>query len=158
MKNNLLILFLIILISSCATRREKSISYMNDHPEELAKLAAIHLKPRVEYKQGETVHITDTQYIDGEPIPCPPNENGEVVYVRGRDKVIRDTIFRTDTAYIANVAMEQVLRSQLRNVQDSLLLQKQDVARVKKQRNISFWGNGIIVLLVIGRIVLRRYL
>lgn len=158
MKNNLLILFLIILISSCATRREKSISYMNDHPDELAKLAAIHLKPRVEYKQGETVHITDTQYVDGEPIPCPPNDKGEVVYVRGRDKIIRDTIFRTDTAYIADVAMEQVLRSQLRNVQDSLLLQKQDMAMVKKQRNISFLGNGIIVLLIVGRIVLRRYL
>lgn len=158
MKYLFFVLSVVLLLSACATRREKSIAYMNDHPNELAKLAAIHLKPRVEYKQGETVHITDTQYVDGEPIPCPPNEKGEVVYVRGRDKIIRDTIFRTDTAYIADVAMEQVLRSQLRNVQDSLLLQKQDMARVKKQRNISFWGNGIIVLLIIGRIVLRRYL
>src|SRR5690606_3564100 len=149
---------MIILISSRATRRRKSLTHLTDQADEVAKLETIHLKPRVEYKEGEKVHITDTQYVDGEPIPCPPSEKGEVVYVRGRDKIIRDTILRTDTAYIADVAMEQVLRSQLRNVQDSLLLQKQDIARVKKQRNISFWGNGIIVLLIIGRIILRRYL
>lgn len=158
MKNSFLILILVILISSCASLRERSITYMNDNPNELAKLAAIHFKPVVEYRAGETIHVRDTQYVEGDSIPCPPNEAGEVVYVRGRDKIVRDSIFRTDTLKVPNLARENELAHLYRKEQDSNLVLNTQLESAKKQRNVSLWANGFFVLLIIGRIALRKYL
>lgn len=158
MKNKLLIFALALMIAGCASRREKSISYMNDNPEELAKLCALHFKPVIEYKPGKVVHVSDTVYQDGEPIPCPPNEKGEIVYVKGRDKLIRDTIFRTDTAMIRNTAKEAELSFGLREAEDENIRKDEQLNTVKKQRNISYWGNGILLLIGVGWVLVRRYI
>lgn len=158
MKNSFLILILAILCASCATLREKSITYMNDNPDELAKLAAIHFKPTVEYRKGETIHTRDTQYVEGDSIPCPPNEDGEIIYVRGRDRIITDSTGRIDTFMIPNLARETELSYLLRKKEDENLVINTNLTNVKKQRNTSYWINGIIVLLIIGRIALKRYL
>ncbi len=158
MKNSFLILLAIVLLSACATKREKAIAYMTDNQEDLAILCAAHFKPIIEYRPGVTIHKTDTQYVEGEPIPCPPNAAGEVVYVRGRDKVIRDTVWRTDTATVRDMAYEQVLRARERAKSDSLILVTNDLYRVKKQRNITWWAIGIAALGFIGSLVFRRWI
>lgn len=157
MKNRILIFAIALLIAGCASRREKSITYMNDNPEELAKLCALHFKPVVEYKPGKVVHVSDTVYKDGEPIPCPPNEKGEVVYVRGRDKIIRDTVRITDTAMVRDRAQEAVLSDRLRKAEDKNILLTEREERAKKQRNTAYWILGGIALIIGGGIVLRRY-
>ena len=88
-----------MLCVGCATRREKAITYMNDNPDDLAALCASNFPPKIEYKPGKTIHTSDTVYTEGEKIPCPPNEKGEVVYVRGRNMIVRDTVFKTDFQY-----------------------------------------------------------
>lgn len=158
MKNSIFILLAIVLLSACATKREKAIAYMTDNQEDLAILCAAHFKPVIEYKPGVTIHKTDTQYVEGEPIPCPPNEAGEVVYVRGRDKVIRDTVWRTDTATVKDVAFEAVLRTRERLKSDSLVLVTDSLFRVKKQRNTAYWALGIIGLIGIGSVLVRRWI
>lgn len=155
MKNSIFILLAIVLLSACATKREKAITYMNDNPEDLAVLCAAHFKPVIEYKPGVTIHKTDTQYVEGEPIPCPPNEAGEVIYVRGRDKVIRDTVWRTDTATVRDVAKEAVLSGQVQELRDSVNIYRHDWQGARKERNTSWWILGGIGVLGVGAVALK---
>ena len=158
MRNKLLIFAIALLIAGCASRREKSITYMQDNPEELAKLCALHFKPVVEYKPGKVVHVSDTVLIDGEPIPCPPNEKGEVVYVKGRDKIIRDTIRITDTAMIRDTAKEAELSFKLRGVEDKNIALTQRLQTAKKQRNVAYWALGVLGIIGVGWVLVRRYI
>ena len=155
MKNSIFILLAIVLLSACATKREKAIAYMNDNQEDLAVLCAAHFKPIIEYKPGVTIHKTDTQYVEGEPIPCPPNAAGEVVYVRGRDKVIRDTVWRTDTATVRDKAAERVLSDRIQELRDSTNIYRHDWQRARKQRNTAWWILGGIGVLGVGSVALK---
>jgi len=158
MKNSFLILLAIVLLSACATRKDKAVKFMHENTDVLSELCALHFKPIIEYKPGVTIHKTDTQYVEGEPIPCPPNEKGEVVYVRGRDKVIRDTVWRTDTATVRDVAFEAVLRTRERVKSDSLVIMTEKYYGAKKQRNIAYWALGVIVLIGAGFVLIRRWI
>lgn len=158
MKNKLILFALAILLASCASRRDKAVTFMNDNPEELAKLCALHFKPIIEVKPGKTIHVSDTIYKEGERIPCPPNEKGEVVYVRGRDREIRDTVWRTDTLSIRDTAKEAELSHRLRVSEDDVIRKEEKINQVKKQRNISYWVIGVITLGFIGRVIIKRYL
>jgi len=158
MKNKLILFALAILLASCASRRDKAVTFMNDNPEELAKLCALHFKPIIEVKPGKTIHVSDTVYKEGERIPCPPNEKGEVVYVRGRDREIRDTVWRTDTLSIRDTAKESELSHRLRSAEDDGVRKDVKIETLTKQLNRTYWALGIIGALGVGWFFVRRYI
>lgn len=155
MKNILMCLIIVVIISSCATRKDKAVKFMHENTDVLSELCAAHFKPIIEYKPGVTIHKTDTQYVEGEPIPCPPNEAGEVVYVRGRDKVIRDTVWRTDTATVRDIAKEAVLSGQVQELRDSVNIYRHDRQNARKSRNTAWMILGGIGVLGVGAVALK---
>lgn len=158
MKSKLIAITLALLCVGCATRREKAITYMNDNPEDLAALCASNFPPKIEYKPGKTIHTSDTVYTEGEKVPCPPNEKGEVVYVRGRNMIVRDTVFKTDTAIVRDLAFEQVLRTTIEDLNRDGIKKDAKISSIKKTRNISFWVNGIFLVLGLGYAAIKRYM
>lgn len=151
----------VVLFSSCLTQKKRASiakEYMHEHTDELAALCALHFKPIIEYKPGVTIHKTDTQYVEGDPIPCPPNEKGEVVYVKGRDKIVKDTIWRTDTIFQNDPYREADLAFKLRKSEDAGIGKNEQIKTLRKQRNILMIGIGVAALSFLGITLLKRYL
>lgn len=161
MKSSILICLAVILFSSCLTQKKRASiakEYMHEHTDELAALCALHFKPVIEYRPGKVVHVSDTQYVEGEPIPCPPNEKGEVVYVKGRDKVIRDTTTIRDTIFQNDPYREADLAFKLRKAEDAGIGKDEQIRTLRSQRNTALWGLGGGLALGIGLIVVRRFI
>lgn len=96
-------------IGSC-TGKKGYLKYKANHPEQFAKDCAAIFPNKEDYSKGETIVKSDTIYKEGKVIDCPEptiSPDGKVnpgkVNCPG-ERIIRDSIFRTDTLKIENTA------------------------------------------------------
>lgn len=122
---------------------------------ELAGICADKYPPKTEYKQGQTIVKSDTAYLPGDSIPCPPSIIGKdtvMVKVKCPDhRIIYDTITRTDTIQVENTTRVADLYGKLGIANKEIYDQDREIKRLTKQRNIlSFSLFGLLVLLGVG--------
>lgn len=129
MKNKSIFILILLALVSCNTvkkQQRKAEAFYNEHPEKLAKQCADNYPPDTVFKKGEEIIKTDTTLIKGDSIPCPPvvNEKGDTVFVKVKcpdSKIIRDSIFTTDTLVMVNTAIVEYYRFQNDSLNKELL-------------------------------------
>lgn len=150
------ILFFLLALTACNTvkkQQRKAEAFYQDHPEQLAKQCADKFPPDTIFKKGEVVVKSDTAFIKGDSIPCPPvvNEKGETVYVKVKcpdSKIIRDTITRIDTIEKINTAAVEYYRFQNDSLNKALIkvtAQKEDAKQTAANR--LWWIIGFAVVI-----------
>jgi hypothetical protein len=108
-------IFLMMLFSSCVTRKGATDYFLNKHPEQLAQLCADKFPVKEFYRPGIPVIIRDT--IPGDSIPCPqPKLNlatGKMIpgKVKCPDNVNEKKIV-VDTVYLEDQAKLQLLTNE----------------------------------------------
>jgi hypothetical protein len=141
------ILLLIILFASCNTLKKQKRTAENYYlirPQELAKNCAEKYPPIVTIKPGEITVKSDTTYIKGDSIPCPPvvNAEGEKVYVKVKcpdSKIIHDTIKSVDTFFTENTALTSYLIYKTDSLSIALIKTNTGFQQSKTQASIRLW-------------------
>lgn len=157
----IMVLWAMILISSCTTER-KATNYMNNHAFAAANYcaSAFPVRDSIIYKTGQTITKSDTTYLRGDSIACPPvdhiPEAGKLVYVKcSPSKIIHDSIFKTDTI---NVIRENTAKTAALTGQLAIITTKQKEAengrRKWRQRALITWA---ICLIGIGGFTLTKF-
>lgn len=162
MKIKILLLLSVVLLTSCLTQKKKlriAKEVMNDNRVELAKLCTTHFQPRVEYKEGKVIHTSDTTYLPGDSVPCHPNSKGDIIHVKCPDKpVIRDTIWKTDTAFQIDDAALFVLTDSLLKEKSKSAILDRDLKKTKKILGRFYWAIGLIIGGVFLFIAVKRFI
>lgn len=136
---------LIIALAACNTvskQQRKAETFYNAHPEKLLKQCGEKVPPDTIFKSGEVITKTDTTFIKGDSVACPPvvNEKGETVYVKVKcpdSKIIHDSIFKTDTIIKVNTALVDYYRFQNDSLNRALIqsnTQRDDAEETAKNR------------------------
>lgn len=122
---------------------------------ELAGICADKYPPKTEYKQGQTIVKSDTAYLPGDSIPCPPSIHGnDTVIVKVKcpnHRIIHDTITRTDTIREENTKRVADLYGKLGIANKEIYDQDKEIKTLTKQRNLlSLSLFGLLALLGAG--------
>lgn len=79
--NKLIIIVACALFSMSCVTKSKVYTWLDKHPLEAAKYCAVQFPTQVEYIPGETIIKRDTQYMEPDSVPCPPDAQGNVVKI-----------------------------------------------------------------------------
>lgn len=145
------ILFACLVLVSCITPA-KFQDWAQRHPDESSRICSDLYPVRSEYREGTTITRTDTAYVRGDSIPCPPAEMGKVVYVKVPDTrtitVYRD---RVDTVVHENAAHVRALQGDSAHlvVQNGVLQAERDKAK-ETGRKALCWAIGLACVLGVG--------
>lgn len=138
----------IVLLTGCMTT-EKATNYLLKK-DKLGIICATNYPPRIEYKEGEIKVYTDTTYLPGDSVPCPPETSGNTTYIHTKPLIVTKTKSRTDTVYQANTAMEDVLRNEILRQQDTIGDKEVEIMvltnKLKASKKLNVYLIGVIVL------------
>lgn len=139
---------ILFLFAGCMTT-EKATNYLLKN-DKLGEICATHYPPRIEYKEGKIKVYTDTAYLPGDSVPCPPDTSGSITYIQTKPLIITKTKSRTDTVYQANTAMEDVLRKEILRQQDTIGAKEVQIMvitnKLKASKKLNMFLIGGIVL------------
>jgi hypothetical protein len=144
MKN--LPLLMIMLLSACITD-QKALNHLQKH-NQLAPICSALYPPDIRFVPGRIITKTDTQYIPGQVIPCPPGGTDTLWMRCPPTKIIHDTTTQRDTLRIRDIAAETAQKQRI----DSLMAvnrSAQDKARELAETAQKRW-QGLIALGAVG--------
>lgn len=133
-------------------QRKRANDFFNAHPAEIANRCAEQFPPKV--TPGKVITKSDTTYLPGQVLPCDTVRlPGEVKYVRcPPEKIIRDTIHRTDT--VENIARIYALQARTDSLNISLIQTKEQKSfaekSAKRSRNLFIGALGAFLLILAG--------
>lgn len=149
---------LALCLTSCATlekriNKAKVLAY--EHQKEFAGFCSDAFPMKEKYIKGKDSIITKTVTIKGDTIPCPPNENGEIVKVICPDVKYIDTgSVRVDTAYIENTAKITALEHSKNKIDTELTITKDKLTEANKSANTRLWILIGMAVAIVALIVL----
>lgn len=104
----ILIVAVLISASSCYTQkqaRRQVDKIERNYPDVLAGWCADAFEPDIRYRPGEVIVKTDTTYLPGDSVDCPPNGAGQIVKVKCPDnRIVYVDRLRVDTFENINTA------------------------------------------------------
>lgn len=138
MKSILSIIFALIILSSCTTRkRNKAHNYFRDHPQELAELCAKEFPPVINHIQGKTDTIPGINvYIKGDSIPCP---DGTKVKAPDVKVPCPPSTHRVDTVTIENTAKIKALEGESKNKDARISELEKELTETKEKASNRMW-------------------
>lgn len=146
-----------LLFCSCMTTK-KATDYLKKN-NSLAGICANEYPPKIEYKSGQVITKSDTTYLPGDSIPCPPTINGkDTIRIKVKcpdQKIIRDTIYRVDTVTVENTARVLDLQYKLGDANAHIQAVEYDNGKLTKRANILSLSLFVMILLIVIYIVLR---
>lgn len=155
MKARILIAFLILVISGCATSEKKAKKYYLENKDQLAEICSTCFPVKEKYVKGEDVYLpSDTVFVKGDnvfiekdcpdgtkiKVECPPNDTIKV-YI---------PIMRIDTIVKADSAAIYYWKSEYGKIESAKKNVELDNAAIKKSRNgWMYWTIGLGLFIVI---------
>lgn len=144
----------VLLVSSCATRQEKSFNYYQKNKGELAQLCDEEFPFKEEYIPGIPIIIRDTIFSESEiEIPCPEStpENPKPT-VKCPEIIIKESTKTTDTLKVESQRKIKSLEFEIKNLKAEI--RKKDETIEKQLKKIEKYKNfkaiGWILLIIIG--------
>lgn len=152
-----LLIALLLVQYGCMTT-QKATDYLKKN-NALAEICANEYPPKIEYKAGEIITKSDTTYLPGDSVPCPPAINGkDTIRVKVKcpdQKIIRDTTYRVDTVTMENTARVLDLQYKLGDANAHIQAVEYDNSKLTKRANILSLSLFVMILLIVIYIVLR---
>lgn len=113
---------------------EKATNYLLSH-NQLATVCNNQFPAKTIYKEGQIKTITDTSYLPGDSIPCPPDSAGRVIYVHTKPLIITRTEYKTDTIETGSPFVEAALREENNDLKKKATKYEEDNLRLSKANN-----------------------
>lgn len=139
--------------SSVAKQQRNAEAFYATHPEKLAWQCAVKFPPDTIFKPGTVSIRSDTTFLPGDSVPCPPvmNAAGETVSVKVKcpdSKVIHDSIFKTDTITKLSTDLLDYYGFQNDSLRRVLLITQTQKAEASKTAGNRLWFIiGLIIAL-----------
>lgn len=146
-----------LALASCITPA-KFQEWAKAHPDQSARICSDLYPVKTEYREGTTITRTDTAYVTGDSIPCPPAETGKVVYVKVPDtRTITVYQDRVDTVVHENTAHVRALQGDSAHlvVQNGVLQAERDKAKETSRKAI-YWAIGLACSLGLGVVLIIK--
>lgn len=113
MKNRYLLIS-ILLLSACASRKEKAAAFFRQNPGQIAVLCADAFPIKERLISGKEIIQMDTAKTAALLVPCPPHYGQKTAFIScPGSKVVTRKVFRTDTLIKENTARISYLSDQL---------------------------------------------